>query len=81
MVLLAVYTDADEMRHFLIQNTWRTKQFFEVDEAYFTGCEATVYFIRTPQTAVPDGLGASTGFSWVEADSGNCPDMATGENM
>jgi len=81
MVLLAVYTDADGMRHFLIQNTWRTKQFFEVNETYLRGCHATIYFVRTPQTAVPVGRGASTGFSWVEADSGNCSDAAAGENM
>ena len=81
MVLLSVRTDSAGMRHFLIQNTWRKKQFFEVDETYLKGCDATIYFIETPQTAVPEVLAASVGFRWVEAESGECSDMAAAENM
>ena len=81
MVLLSVYTDSAGMRHFLIQNTWRTKQFFEVDETYMAGCKAVIYFVATPQTAVRPGLVGSSGFRWVEADSGDCSDVLGGENM
>lgn len=81
MVLLSVFTDVEGMRHFLIQNTWRTKQFFEVDETYLKCCDATISFVETPQTGIRPGFAFSAGFRWVEADSGECSDTAAVENM
>lgn len=81
MVLLAVRMDARGVRHFLIQNSWRSKPFFEVDEAYLHGCDALLFFIETPQTGFRAGMiASSTGCRWVDADCGESSDQGAEEN-
>jgi len=37
-----------------LQNWWKKKQFVEVDAAYLKHSGASVWFIETPQTGLPE---------------------------
>jgi hypothetical protein len=54
MVLIGARQDGGGKRFFLLQNWWRQSQFVEVSEAYLKACGATVYFVETKQTRIPD---------------------------
>jgi len=51
MVLIG-YRKVGEDFRFLVQNSWSSKPFFEVDAVYLGGCDAVLTFVRTPQTHV-----------------------------
>eukprot|EP00039_Didymoeca_costata_P025900 m.14497 g.14497 ORF g.14497 m.14497 type:complete len:110 (-) comp5110_c0_seq2:152-481(-) len=60
MVLIGA-RKSEGKHYFLLQNWWKTKQFVEVDEEYLEYSQATVYFIKTPQTAIPSKLPVNSG--------------------
>eukprot|EP00051_Salpingoeca_urceolata_P008209 m.104233 g.104233 ORF g.104233 m.104233 type:complete len:331 (+) comp15634_c0_seq1:345-1337(+) len=78
MVVLAVRQDPEGKRHFLLQNWWGQKQFVEVDEEYMKRCGATVYFIETPQTGIPEQLPTNTGH-FFETEATDKPERVCGE--
>lgn len=53
MALIGARVDDTGKRWFLLQNWWKAKQFVEVDEEYMEAAGATVYFVKTPQLAIP----------------------------
>ena len=53
MILIGVRGDGEEKK-FLLQNWWREKQTVEVDESYLRACEATCWYVSTPQPKIPD---------------------------
>jgi hypothetical protein len=54
MVLVGSRREAGSGKQwFLLQNWWPQMQFAEVSEEYMEACGATVYFVKTPQTAIP----------------------------
>eukprot|EP00760_Papus_ankaliazontas_P008271 PhM_4_TR13717/c1_g1_i1/m.29260 len=53
MVLVGARTEGGQ-DYFLLQNWWNEKQFVEVDADYLENCDATVSFVKTPQTSIPD---------------------------
>lgn len=80
MVLLAVKLDvASNKWHLLVQNFWEGKQFFVMDEDFFTACSATVYFVQTPQPPETRCVAPRSTATWVEADGGDSPDAQDGE--
>jgi len=54
MVLVGTRTDSNNKLYLLLQNWWLKKQFVEVDVDYFKACGASLWFVATPQTQVPD---------------------------
>ncbi len=58
----------------MLQNWWRKKPFVEVDAAYLDACEATVHFLITPQTAIPEvfDVNASDHVEVELLDAGEC---------
>ena len=53
MLLIGV-KGSGESKMFLVQNWWRNKQFVQVSFTYMEQCTPAVYFVRTPQTDVPN---------------------------
>jgi len=49
------------LQYFLLQNWWKTKQFIEVDTDYLERSGATVYFVKTPQTQIPNTFPTHSG--------------------
>jgi hypothetical protein len=41
-------------RFFLLQNWWKNRQFIEVSENYLEHSGTTIYFIKTPQSQIPN---------------------------
>lgn len=77
MVLLAAKFDVGTGKwRLLVQSFWKGKQFFVIDEDYFFGCCATVYFVHTPQpgTEAERIKAPRSAAGWVEADGGDSPD-------
>eukprot|EP00039_Didymoeca_costata_P015588 m.268106 g.268106 ORF g.268106 m.268106 type:complete len:254 (-) comp16254_c0_seq2:156-917(-) len=60
MVLMGA-RESEGKRYFLLQNWWKHKQFVEVDEEYLERSAATVFFVKTPQTAIPHKLPVNSG--------------------
>ena len=57
MVLIGVRRDAISDKHFmLLQNSWASLPFFEVDEDYWQSSEAEVCFVATKQTKLRPGF-------------------------
>ena len=70
-------TNHSRPRFFLLRR-WLHKQFVEVSPSYLDACGATVYFIKTPQTRVPEGFSRhAPGFHWQEMEA----DMPEGDVM
>lgn len=70
MVLLGTRTNEHGERFYLLQNWWRGKQFVEVSASYLEKCEATVYFVKTPQAHVPEWLERHNAkFHWQEMEA------------
>jgi hypothetical protein len=68
LILLGVRWDAASGKHFmLLQNSWESLPFFEVDEDYWVACKAQVSFIVTPQTAPRRGFVTN---DFISAESG-----------
>ena len=61
MVLIGFRVDSAGETYFLLQNWWKRKQFVEVDEEYFDYSDSTVYFVRTPQMAIPNEFDTNMG--------------------
>lgn len=81
MVLLgAVFDAASGKWHLLVQNFWRGKQFFVMDEDYFGACCAVVFFVETSQPAAGRKRAPRSTAAWVEADGGDSPDTQDGES-
>ena len=80
MVLISAMTDMHGEEQFLLLNTWEGKQFVVADIPYLHGCQAIPYFVHTRQTRIPANIATSTGFPWVEADSGEMPDHGAVES-
>lgn len=75
MVLLAAKLDiATNKWHLLVQNFWKGKQFFVMDEDFFSACCATVHFVHTPQPTETRCVAPRSAAAWVEADGGDSPD-------
>jgi hypothetical protein len=82
MVLLAAKFDVGTGKwRLLVQSFWKGKQFFVIDEDYFFGCCATVYFVHTPQPGTEaERIKANrSAAGWVEADGGDSPDSEGAE--
>jgi hypothetical protein len=61
MVLIGCRTDAASGKQFfLLQNWWKSKQFVEVDAEYIEQCGAVLFFVKTPQTCIPDVFPTTT---------------------
>ena len=62
--------------YFLLQNSWRHKQFIEVDQRYLSSVRAMVHFICGPQDTIRSDLPAISGdISYVESSAGvDAPD-------
>lgn len=57
LVLVGVRFDAVSCKHFMIlQNSWASLPFFEVDEDYWYASEAVVSFVTTKQTKLRPGF-------------------------
>lgn len=57
---------------------WIRKQYVEVSESYLEACGATVYFVETPQTHIPDGFSQhDAAYHWQEMEA----DMPDGESL
>lgn len=57
---------------------WYGKQFVEVSAPYLEACGATVYFIKTPQTGVPEAFEMHPpGAHWQENEA----DMPEGVDL
>ena len=81
MVLLGAVLDvASGKWRLLVQNFWRRKQFFVMDEDYFGACLATVFFVETPQPVAGRVRAPRSAAVWVEADGGDSPDTQDGES-
>ena len=54
MVIIGYRTEINEhgqqIYYFLLQHWWITKQFVEMDEDYLEASNATITFVKTPQT-------------------------------
>ena len=53
MMLIGARVDENENQWFLLQNWWAAKQFVEVDVEYMERASPTIFFVKTPQTAIP----------------------------
>ena len=57
---------------------WLRKQFVEMSASYLEGCGATVYFIETPQTRVPEVFSKhAPTYRWQEMEA----DMPEGDAL
>ena len=65
---------------FLLQNWWKMKQFVEVDEQYLEFCDATVFFVKTPQLCIPDSFPIEMGtYAENELYDDKCETFSGGE--
>jgi hypothetical protein len=53
-MVLVGHRRSDGKDVYLLQNWWEQKQFVEVSAAYLKASRATVTFVETPQTAIPE---------------------------
>lgn len=53
---LVGYRKNENTLYFLLQNCWKFKQFVEVDISYLLDSGASIWFIETPQTAIPKDI-------------------------
>jgi len=53
MLLIGVKGSGDS-KMFLVQNWWRKKQFVQISVTYMKHCMPAIYFVKTPQTKIPN---------------------------
>jgi hypothetical protein len=58
-MVLVGHRRSDGKDVYLLQNWWEDKQFVEVSAEYLEACRATVTFVETPQTAIPEEFPAT----------------------
>ena len=54
MIIIGVRSDENGRKYYLLQNWWKEKQFVEIDYEYLKVCQPTLYYVKTPQTKIPD---------------------------
>jgi hypothetical protein len=77
MVLIGVRIDEAGNKFFLLQNWWAQRQFIEVSLSYLEQSNATLYYVKTPQTSFPPNVKVNWVISFAETES--CVD--TGEKL
>lgn len=82
-MLVVGYRGEDSDLRLLLQNWWETKQFIEVDCAYYAACCSHTTFVKTPQTMFPEKAGVTQNlFEVCAADgAGVCPDWSWSERL
>ena len=53
-MLLVGHRQESDKKLLLLQNWWRSKQFIEVDAEYLESTRTILYFVKTPQHAIPN---------------------------
>jgi len=65
--------------YFLLQNSWASKPFVEVDFAYLKSCATEVVRVINPQPYIPVGFNVTSGWSYFEMTKGMGDDFDDGD--